>query len=82
MSKLQIELDAEQERQLREIAAIENRSEQDLCEEAIGSFLRYHAVRTESPPTGDNPLLKLIGMVKEGPTDSSIYHDLRKDDPI
>ena len=74
MSKLQIELDAEQERQLREIATIENRSEQDLCEEAIESFLRSHAVKTEAPSIGDNPLLKLIAMVKEGPADSSIYH--------
>jgi hypothetical protein len=75
MSKLVIELDAEQERRLQEIASIENRSEQDLCEEAIESYLRSHAVKTGHPPAGDNPLLKLIGMVKEGPTDSSIYHD-------
>jgi hypothetical protein len=78
MARVMIELDAAQEQRLQEIAAAEQRSEEDLCREAVEQFLSSHAHLDAEPSTDPyEPFRKMIGLVKEGPTDASEHHDLR-----
>jgi hypothetical protein len=83
MAQLTIELDAEQEKLLEEIAATEHRSAEELCLEALDTFLQSR--RTPANGAGKDPYAafrKMIGLAGEGgPTDSSIYHDFRPGDP-
>jgi hypothetical protein len=81
MSEVIIELDAEQEKLLQEIAQKEHRSAQDLCREAVADFLQARGRLNRNPPANSYEALeKMIGLAKNGPTDASIYHDLRPDD--
>jgi hypothetical protein len=78
MAQLTIELDAEREKLLEEIAASERRSTEDLFLEALDHFFltrgRGQQAEAEDPY---EPLRKMIGLVEGGPTDASIYHDIR-----
>jgi hypothetical protein len=78
MARVMIELDEAQEQRLQEIAAAEQRSEEDLCREAVEQFLKSH-IHLDAEPSADpyEPLMKMIGLVEEGPTDASVHHDLR-----
>jgi hypothetical protein len=81
MPEVIIELDAEQEKLLQEIAEKEHRSAQDLCQEALTHFLQARGRLNRNPPVnGYQALEKMIGLAKDGPTDASIRHDLRPDD--
>jgi hypothetical protein len=77
MPKMSIELTADQERKLREIAAAERKSEEELCLEAVEGFLKARGCADVQAPDRYEPLRKMIGLVKEGPTDASVHHDLR-----
>jgi hypothetical protein len=79
--KVLIELDAEQERRLRDLAAEVRRSEQDLCLEAVERYLEAHG-RSGGEAGRDRygPFRKMIGLVRGGPTDASIAHDVRPGD--
>lgn len=83
MAQLTIELDEKQERLLEEIAATEQRSAEELCLEALDRFLQTRrSPLREAGQDPYEPLLKMIGLAgKGGPTDSSIYHDIRPGDP-
>ena len=81
MTKVCIELDEEQAQRLRELASVVRKSEQDLCREALESYLQGH----ERPMRGAGPkgyaaLRQMIGLVVDGPTDMSVVHDLRPGD--
>jgi hypothetical protein len=78
MATVTIELDDETARLLWDLAAAENRSTQDVCLEALDRFLKSQG-RIAQTPVADRhaSLRKMIGLVKEGPTDASIVHDKR-----
>jgi hypothetical protein len=81
MASVTIELDRELEEVLEEIAASEQKSAQDLCREAVERFLRERDPRARGPESDRYSVLRrMIGLVKEGPTDASIHHDLRPGD--
>jgi hypothetical protein len=80
MARLTIELDGEQKRRLQEIAAARQMTEQALFLEALDRLLRSYEERRVEPADAEDPyapLLEMIGLVKGGPTDASVYHDLR-----
>ncbi len=82
MSQVIVELDAELERLLQHLAGASGRSTEDLCREAVQEFLQGRLrPRREPEPDRYAPLRAMIGLSKEGPTDSSIYHDYRPGDP-
>jgi hypothetical protein len=84
MSGLLIELDEAQQRQLRELAEAERRTEAEICREAVSDYIRRRAPAAPGPaPDPYEPLRKLIGLVPkgEGRADSSIFHDYRPGDP-
>jgi hypothetical protein len=78
MATVTIELDDETARLLRDLAAAESRSTQEVCLEALDRFLHSQG-RTPRAPVADrhSALRKMIGLVKEGPSDASIVHDQR-----
>jgi hypothetical protein len=81
MSKVTIELDSDQIGRLQELAASEQKTEEELCQEAVQHFLAAHALRQNGPTSdGYNSLSKMIGLVEDGPADASIQHDLRTGD--
>ena len=78
MASVTIELDREMEEVLEEIAASEQKSAQDLCREAVEQFLRERGPLTRGPESDRySALRRMIDLVKDGPTDASIHHDLR-----
>lgn len=78
MARVTIELDSEQERRLQEIAVARQMTEQALFLEALERLLRSYEEHAEPLPADPyNPLLRMIGLARGGPTDSSVYHDLR-----
>jgi hypothetical protein len=81
MPRIVIELDTSQQRRLQAIASAERKSEADLCLEAVERFLqaRERAV-ADTDSDAYEPLRKMIGLVKEGPTDASVHHDVRPGD--
>jgi hypothetical protein len=81
MTRLYIELDEHQAQRLRELASVVRKSKQDLCREALESFLQGHERPTRgASPKGYAALRKMIGLVKDGPTDMSVVHDIRPGD--
>ena len=83
MTKLVLELDTERERRLRNAAAHTHKSEAEVCRDALDSYLRGQP--EEDEPLSEEayePFMKMIGMVKDGPVDGSIYHDVRPGDPL
>jgi hypothetical protein len=81
MTTVSIELDDDQGRRLRELAAAVQKSEQDLCREALEQYLENQAASGREPsPERYAAFKKMIGLVKDGPTDSSVVHDLRPGD--
>jgi hypothetical protein len=83
MTRVSIELDDDQGRRLRELAAIVRKSEQDLCREALEQYMHNQGrVRGEPGPERYAAFEKMIGLVKDGPNDSSAVHDLRPSDPL
>ena len=61
---------------LEGVAASEHKSAQELCREVVEGFLRQRLAQARSPETDRySAIRKMIGMVKEGPTDASIHHD-------
>jgi len=82
MATVSIELNDEQARMLRELAVKAQRSEQDLCRDALEQFLQRHPFPYGgTSPVGRAALKAMIGLVKDGPKDLSIQHDHREDDP-
>jgi hypothetical protein len=78
MTRVTIELDREFEEALEGVAASERKSAQDLCREVVERFLRQRLAQARSPETDRySAMRKMIGIVKEGPTDASIHHDWR-----
>jgi hypothetical protein len=78
MTRVTIELDREFEDALQGVAASEHKSAQDLCREVVEGFLRQHIAQARGSETDRySAMRKMIGMVKEGPTDASIHHDWR-----
>ena len=81
MTKVYIELDEEQAQRLRELASVVRKSEQDLCREALESYLQGHLQSTrEAGPKGHAALRRMIGLVADGPTDTSVTHGARPGD--
>jgi hypothetical protein len=77
-TSLTIELAPELEEALEGLAAAEHKSAQELCREVVEGFLRQRLARTERlKPDRFSALRKMVGMVREGPKDSSIRHDRR-----
>ncbi len=77
-TRVTIELDREFEEALKGVVASEHKSAQDLCREVVEGFLRQRLAQARSPETDRySAMRKMIGMVKEGPTDASIHHDWR-----
>jgi hypothetical protein len=82
MTTVSIELDDDQGRRLRELAAADRKSEQDLCREALEQYLQNRGGPGHRPGPGRYAAFeKMIGLVKDGPTDSSVVHDRRPGDP-
>jgi hypothetical protein len=78
MTRVTIELDREFEEALQGAAASEHKSAQDLCREVVEGFLRQRLAQARGPETDPySPMRKMIGMIKQGPTDASIHHDWR-----
>jgi|GEM_PF-1436966 len=78
MTRVTIELDRELEEALEGVAAAERKSARELCREVVEGFLRQRLAQARSPETDRySAMRKMIGMVKEGPTDASIHHDWR-----
>jgi predicted transcriptional regulator len=83
MATVSIELDEEQARKLRERAGAARRSVQDLCREAVERYLEGDEVSGEvQRDAGYAALRAMIGLVKDGPSDLSMEHDLRPGDPL
>jgi predicted transcriptional regulator len=81
MSTVSIELDEEQARKLRDLAAEVRRPEQELCREALEKYLQEHGTQERGESLIDRPALQaMIGLVKHGPTDLSVEHDYRRGD--
>jgi hypothetical protein len=81
MTTLSIELDDDQGRRLRELAAAVQKSEQDLCREALDQYLQIQGRwDRERGPERYVAFEKMIGLVKDGPSDSSVVHDPRPGD--
>lgn len=81
MSTLSIELDEEQARRLRDLAAEVRRPEQELCREALEQYLREHREPGRGKSLiGRSALQAMIGLVKDGPTNLSVEHDHRPGD--
>jgi len=81
MSQVVINLDAEEQLRLHRVAAAERRTEQKLCPEAIRQYLRAREPAPSRPLDNANPLFRMIGLVKKGPSDTSACHDPRPEDP-
>jgi Ribbon-helix-helix protein, copG family len=78
MATVSIELNDEQARRLRELAAAAQRSEQDLCREALQQYLEGHLGSDGvTAPFGYAALRAMIGLVKDGPTSLSVEHDFK-----
>jgi len=77
MSSVTIEIDEETERLLRDVAEIERRTAQEVCVEALNQFLQSRGGRD---PDRYSAFREMIGLVKDGPTDSSVVHDIRPGD--
>jgi hypothetical protein len=81
MATVSIELDDEQVRRLKELAAASRRSEQDLAREALQEYLQSHGhPGGETGPIGSAALRAMIGLVQDGPAGLSLEHDLRPGD--
>ena len=72
MKRKQIYLDEESEKGLKELTIRKNVSEAFLVREAVAQYL---AAENESIKKKRNPLLEMIGLFKDGPTDGSVNHD-------
>lgn len=82
MSRLVLELPPEQRERLQAVANAQQRSEEEICIEALDQFLQNaEPVEPGRDSEARELLLGLIGLVKDGPTDASIYHDIRPEDP-
>jgi hypothetical protein len=82
MSKLVLELPPEQRERLHALAAAQRRSEEEICLEALDRFLATQlGADRDSTDDGDEALLEIIGLVKDGPEDASVYHDIRPGEP-
>lgn len=78
MTRIVIELDADQQERLQRIAEAERRSPQELGREAVEQFLRSRAIPSSGPSSDPYAALRaMVGLVKGGPTEASIHHDRR-----
>ncbi|MBV8130533.1 MAG: hypothetical protein JO114_23025 [Planctomycetaceae bacterium] len=81
MVTVSIGLDEQQARKLKALSAAVRRSEQDLCREALQQYLEAQEPAPDEPgPVGYAALRAMIGLVKEGPTQLSVEHDLQPGD--
>jgi hypothetical protein len=79
MTKLILDIPPHQKKRLREIAAREKRSEEDVSLEALELYLRtYEKPIAATKPDPYHPLRQMVGLADEGPADLSIRHDLRE----
>jgi hypothetical protein len=81
MATVSFSIDEGQEQRLNELSAAARRSTEELCREALEQYLRRH----EHPAPGETPdgyaaLRTMIGLVKGGPADASVRHDVRPGD--
>lgn len=72
-TSIQLELRPDQEAALREIAESRNMSLADLIREGVDRLLAE--VDVESVPLEDDPILQIIGLVDDGPSDMADRHD-------
>jgi len=72
MKRKQIYLDEKDEKILKEYAIRENVSEAYLIREAVAQYITSKSVESKKKR---NPLLEMIGLFKDGPSDGSINHD-------
>jgi hypothetical protein len=77
MSKMMIELNEELEERLQEAAIQEQRPKEELLLDAIRQYL--HSKKDSPANFGDayEPLRKMVGLVPNGLSDTSVYHDIR-----
>jgi predicted DNA-binding protein len=81
MATVSIELDEDQSRRLRELSATVRRPEQELCREAVQRYLESQERSAgKDANAGYDALRAMIGLVKQGPSDLSVAHDLRPGD--
>ena len=81
MKRVVVELDEGQAQRLREHAVDAGISEQELCREALESYLQgREPLEREPRPAGHEALRRMIGLVVQGPTDASVAHDVNPAD--
>jgi predicted transcriptional regulator len=81
MVTVSFELDEQQSQKLKALSTAARRSEQDLCREALQQYLHaQEPAAHQTGPAGYAALRAMIGLVKEGPTQLSVEHDLRPGD--
>ena len=81
MASVTIELDDATERLIRSIADDEQRSTQEICLEALDQLVQSRKRMNREGRRDPHPaLLAMIGLVKQGPTDASVTHDIRPGD--
>ena len=79
------EIDADLRSRLDALAASERTSTQELAKRALTRLVADRKRPASLGPPDDDPyapLRAMIGMIEDGPTDSSIYHDGRPGDPL
>ena len=83
MSKMTIEINEDLENRLREAAAQEHRPEEELLMDAIRYYLQSDM---RNPmwlsPDAYDPLRRMIGLIPDGLTDASVYHDVRPNESV
>jgi hypothetical protein len=84
IAQVTIDLNEEQRRRIRELAAVQQKPEQQVYRDAIGAYL-LSVPEPHDPADGASadyePLQRMIGMVNDGPADMSVAHDGRPGDP-
>lgn len=82
MASIVIHLGYQLEKQLQEVASTEGVSVEQLCTRAVTDLLRRHADSVPGASDEDPyaPLQRMVGLVREGPADASVRHDLRDED--
>lgn len=81
MQQVMIRINEEWEHRLKEKAAAEHRTEEEIVLEAIRRYL--HPAESDPGKTAIQPyepLRRMIGLIKDGPTEASVRHDWREGD--
>ncbi len=70
MKRTQVYLPEETAEELAAVAAAEGRSAAAVVREAVADY-----IARRQPEPGENPILDLVGIGREGPTDAAEHHD-------